>query len=82
MISFKRLFGMTPEQKLAKRTMKELGALSDHDLNDIGISRGEIHWLANEPVRELIKKENYEAGDHYLRGKKTSYATWKGKAHA
>ena len=82
MISLKRLFGLTPEQKLAKRTMKELGALSDYELNDIGISRGEIHWLANEPVRELIKKENYEAGDHYLRGKKTSYATWKGKAHA
>ena len=80
MISLKRLFGMTPEQKLAKRTMKELSVLSDYELNDIGISRGEIYWLAHEPVRELIKKENYEAGDHYLRGK--SHATWKGKAHA
>ena len=80
MISLKRLFGMTPEQKLARRTIKELSALSDYELNDLGISRGEIYWLANEPVRELIKKENYEAGDHYFRGK--TYATWKGKSHA
>ena len=80
MISLKRLFGMTPEQKLAKRTIKELSALSDRELNDLGISRGEIRWLANEPVRELIKKENYEAGNHYFRGKQ--YATWKGKSHA
>lgn len=80
MISLKRLFGLTPEQKLAKRTIKELSALSNRELNDLGISRGEIHWLANEPVRELVKRENYEAGDHYLRGKQ--YATWKGKAHA
>jgi len=80
MISLKRLFGLTPEQKLAKRTIKELSALNDHELNDLGISRSEIYWIANEPVRELIKKENYEAGDHYLRGKQ--HATWKGKAHA
>jgi len=79
MISFKRLFGLTPEQKLAKQTIKELSALSDYELSDLGISRSEIHWIANEPVRELIKRENYEASDHYLRGK--PYATWKGKAH-
>ena len=80
MISLKRLFGLTPEQKLARRTIKELSALSDFELNDLGISRSEIYWIANEPVRELIKKENYDAGDHYFKGKQ--YATWKGKAHA
>ena len=51
MISFKRLLGLTPEQKLARRTIKELSALSDHELNDLGIARGEIYWIANEPVR-------------------------------
>ena len=80
MISLKRLFGLTPEQKLARRTIKELSALSDFELNDLGISRSEIYWIANEPVRELIKKENYEAGDHYMKGRRV--ATWKGKAHA
>ena len=80
MISLKRLFGLTPEQKLARRTIKELSALSDFELNDLGISRSEIYWVANEPVRELIKKENYEAGDHYMKGRRV--ATWKGKAHA
>lgn len=80
MISLLRLFGLTPEQKLARKNYAELASLSDADLSDIGVSRSEIRWIANEPVRELIKKENYEAGDHYLRGK--SHATWKGKAHA
>jgi uncharacterized protein YjiS (DUF1127 family) len=80
MISLKRLFGLTPEQKLARRTIKELSALSDFELNDLGISRSEIYWIANEPVRELIKKENYEAGNHYMKGRRV--ATWKGKAHA
>ena len=80
MISLKRLFGMTPEQRTAKKNYNELMALTDRELNDMGIGRSEIRYIADEPVRELIKKENYEAGDHYLRGK--SHATWKGKAHA
>ena len=82
MISLKRLLGLTPEQRQAKKNYNELMSLTDRELNDMGIGRSEIAYIANEPVRELIKKENYEAGDHYLRGKKTSYATWKGKAHA
>ena len=82
MISLKRLFGMTPEQRTAKRNYKELMALTDRELHDMGIGRSEIRYIVEEPVRELIKKENYEAGDHYLRGKKKSFATWKGKAHA
>ena len=71
---------MTPEQRTAKKNYNELMALTDRELNDMGIGRSEIRYIADEPVRELIKKENYEAGDHYLRGK--SHATWKGKAHA
>ena len=82
MISLKRLFGLTPEQRTAKKNYNELMALTDRELNDMGIGRSEIRYIADEPVRELIKKENYEAGDHYLRGKKVSHATWKGKAHA
>jgi uncharacterized protein YjiS (DUF1127 family) len=30
----------------AKQTIKELSALSDRELNDIGIARGEIHSIA------------------------------------
>lgn len=80
MINLKRFFGLTPEQKLAKRTVKELSSLTDHELSDLGIARSDIHWIAYEPVRQLEKKESYEPGNHYLRGKR--YATWKGKAHA
>ena len=80
MISLKRLLGLTPEQRQAKKNYNELMSLTDRELNDMGIGRSEIAYIANEPVRELIKKENYEAGDHYFRGK--TYATWKGKSHA
>lgn len=80
MINFKKLFGLTPEQKLAKRTIKELSSLTDHELSDLGIGRSEIHWIAYEPVRELEKKDSYDPAKHYLRGKQ--FATWKGKAHA
>ena len=80
MISIKRLLGITPEQKLARKHYNELMSLSDKELSDLGIGRSEIRYLTDEPVRELIAKENYEAGDHYLRGK--AVATWKGKANA
>jgi len=32
--------------KVAKQTIKELNALSNRELQDIGISRGEIHSIA------------------------------------
>lgn len=76
----KMYFGLTPEHKTARKNLRELSALTNHELNDIGVCRGDIHYLAYEPVRELKKKLAYEAGDHYMRGKPV--ATWKGKAHA
>jgi uncharacterized protein YjiS (DUF1127 family) len=33
--------------KVARRTMKELNSLSDRDLMDIGISRSDIPFIAN-----------------------------------
>ncbi|MHA6347249.1 DUF1127 domain-containing protein [Roseivivax sp. CAU 1761] len=30
----------------ARRTVRALSALSDHELNDIGLSRGDIHRVA------------------------------------
>jgi hypothetical protein len=49
-------------------------------LRDIGIKRGDIDYIADEPIRDMEAKDKYEAGDHYMRGKPV--ATWKGKAHA
>jgi uncharacterized protein YjiS (DUF1127 family) len=34
------------KRRLIKETEKELGRLSDYELADIGISRGEIHYIA------------------------------------
>ena len=34
--------------RLARQTIKELSALSDYELNDIGIARGEIYSIAHD----------------------------------
>lgn len=39
----KGIVGMVRDWKLKRRTIAELSALSDHQLNDIGISRDDIH---------------------------------------
>ena len=35
-------------QRVYKQTVKELSALSDYELNDIGIARGDIRSLARQ----------------------------------
>jgi len=40
----------------ARATIRELSALSNHELNDIGISRGEIRFLANKYADDIIKE--------------------------
>ena len=35
----------------ARNTMKELGALTDKELNDIGIARGDIYYIAHNLKR-------------------------------
>lgn len=39
----------------AKATVKELNALSDKELNDIGINRSMIHSIAQEVYNENLK---------------------------
>ena len=45
---FKRLNATFDRASRARKTIKELSALTDHELRDIGISRGEIYSLAWE----------------------------------
>ena len=45
---FKRLNAKFDRANQARKTIKELSALTDHELRDIGISRGEIYSLAWE----------------------------------
>lgn len=35
------------KRRVYRQTVKELSALSDRDLCDLGISRGEIHYVAH-----------------------------------
>jgi len=43
---FKKLQENYKREKLARQTIKELSRLSDHELNDLGIPRGEIYSIA------------------------------------
>lgn len=41
-----------------KKSIKELNALSDHELNDIGISRGDIYSVAHANADMARSNEN------------------------
>ena len=45
---FKRLNASMARERLARQTIKELSRLSDYELNDLGIARGEIYSIAYE----------------------------------
>jgi len=45
---FKRLQASIAREKLARQTIKELSRLSDRELNDMGLSRGNIYSVAYE----------------------------------
>lgn len=38
------------KRRLYRRTLRELSALSNHDLNDLGIGRGEIRAVAYDAI--------------------------------
>jgi uncharacterized protein YjiS (DUF1127 family) len=44
---FKDLANELQRRRNIKHTIKQLSALSNHDLNDIGIARGDIWHIAN-----------------------------------
>ena len=44
--AFRVLREVRAKRRLIKETEKELGRLSDYELADIGLSRGEIHYVA------------------------------------
>jgi len=39
-----------------KNTIKELSRLSDHDLSDIGISRGDIRHIAQAHYKDIMEE--------------------------
>ena len=76
------LLGISKAHSRARNTYKLLSKLSDYELRDIGICRGDIYRIANEGVRKEEAMANYEPSEHYFRGKSKPVATWGGKSHA
>lgn len=44
---FKKVMAERQRQKNIRDTINQLSALSNHELNDIGIARGDIRYIAN-----------------------------------
>ena len=49
---FRKLFKAFTDATAYRTTYRELSALTDYELRDIGISRGEIHDIAREAQLE------------------------------
>jgi uncharacterized protein YjiS (DUF1127 family) len=39
-----------------KQTIRELSRLTDYELNDIGLSRGEIKYVAQSHYRDIVEE--------------------------
>lgn len=50
----KLLVVKTQAAQARRATINELSSLSNHDLNDIGISRGEIRHLADKHYDDIV----------------------------
>ena len=56
---FKKLNAKLTYSSKVRATIKELSALSDHELRDIGISRGDIYAIAHEAYLDNHDKVEY-----------------------
>ena len=53
--------------RASRDTVKELSRLSDKDLNDIGLCRGDIHYIANKQFDEMLEDESARTAPLYRR---------------
>lgn len=56
--AFKAFLKHRKRTAAVRATIKELSALSNRELNDLGISRGEIYCVANDTADTVFGKEN------------------------
>ena len=64
---FKNLANELQRRRNIRETIKTLSALSNHELNDIGIARGDIWHIANTSYPKALRGEAVEANRN-LRG--------------
>ena len=57
---FKYIKTLFADRAMFNKTYNELSNLSDHELNDIGLSRGEIYSVAKEAQQMADAKFNAE----------------------
>ena len=43
-------------RKARRETINELSRLTDYELNDIGMSRGDVRYVANKHYRDIINE--------------------------
>lgn len=55
---FKKLSAKMQARRLANTTIKELSRLSDRELDDMGLSRGDIRYIAEKHYKEMIVNAN------------------------
>ncbi len=53
--------------RASRDTVKELSRLSDKDLNDIGLCRGDIHYIANKQFDEMLEDHSARTAPLYRR---------------
>ena len=56
--AFKAFLKRRKRTAAVRTTIKELSALSNRELSDLGISRGEIYSVANDSADMVFGKEN------------------------
>jgi len=64
---FKNLANELQRRRNIKDTIKQLSALSNHELNDIGIARGDIWHIAHQSYPKALRGEALETNRN-LRG--------------
>jgi len=52
---FKKIIDAYKRNQIANETIKELSMLSDRELNDIGLSRGDIWYVAHQDAAKGYK---------------------------
>jgi uncharacterized protein YjiS (DUF1127 family) len=64
---FKKLGAELKRRRRIRQTINELSRLTNHELNDIGLSRGDIWYVANQSYPKALSGEAVEANRN-LRG--------------
>ena len=64
---FKNLANELQRRRNIKDTIKQLSALTNHELNDIGIARGDIWHIAHQSYPKALRGEAMETNRN-LRG--------------